>query len=137
MKATSPPPLLRRMLIDCRLTGQPNGSVLCDLVVSRTLVSTGQVAAWHIGFPGVGSPPTPTPLPGGALAWVDLNQSALFALPGSDETLVSTWTLPGSATFTVQLIVLPVTPVLGGSIGPAPCLGTSVYAATPGLWFSY
>jgi len=132
----TPPLSLRRMLIDCHLTGLPNGSVQCDLVVTRTLGSVAQLAAWHLGFPGVGTPPTPTPLPGGALLWAN-NSPATFALPGTDETLVNTFLLPGSATFTVQLVVLPLSPVGGGALGPAPCPGTSDFAASPGLWFSY
>jgi hypothetical protein len=131
-------PSLPRMLIDCSLNIVPNGLTSFDLVVTRTPASYAQFAAWQLGFPGVGLPPVPTPLPGGAMIWVNSGSALLVQVPGTAETIIQNFPLPpaGSAIWTVQLVVLPLGGVLGGT-GPGQCSGISDFAASPALWFSY
>ena len=126
--------------IDCRLNIFPSGATQCDLVVTRTppnLLPV-QAAVWQLDFPGVGLPPLPTPLPGGAMLWANNGAALPVVVLGSDETLVQSFNLPpaGSATWTVQLFALPLGGVLGGA-GPGQCSGISEFAASPALWFSY
>jgi hypothetical protein len=132
-------PTAPRLLIDWE--GLPPAAGVAGAIIVSRPPNNSQLNGgfFQFTFPGTGTPPGPSVLPGNALLWTT-DASAFLAtwLPvGLQPLRVPFPPFPSSpGVVTVQFLCLMSPQVLGGSLGPT-CTGVSDLVASPAMWINW